>query len=185
MGKFYKIGFFVLLFLLIGGSAFYLGTNLNKPIVTPTPTVYSQPTEQPTQAAQTTPSPTTVVKKISTQDLIENIKAALTTKNTAALEGYMTDNVFVVLESTECCGQMTRTDAVKQLDYLKDATAPWNFDQSNETIKKLKATDPTDYGPESTIVGIAANEYVAAFKVNAENKITGITMAVTYKLVLP
>ncbi len=182
MPKFYKIGFFVLLFLLAAGTAFYVGTNLNKKPagsqkISPTPVV----TEEVVVEVTATPaSPAHTRKQVE-----EQVEAVLTSKNTAALESYMANEVFVVLESTECCGSMTKVKAIEQLDYLKEAQAPWNFDQTNETIKKLKEEDPNDYGPESTYVGIAANEYVAAFKINEDNRITGITMAVTYKLVLP
>lgn len=179
MNRFYKIGFFILLFLLAAGTSFYIGTNLNK---------------QPTDSVKATPSPTVVEEVVvetsptpggSTREYVEEqIEAAVTSKNYAALEGYMADNVFVILEATECCGSLTKAEATQQLDYLNAATAPWNFDQTNETIKKLKTEDPTDYGPESTYVGIASNEYVVAFKFDATNRINGVTMAVTYKLVV-
>lgn len=186
MGKIYKIGFFILLFLLAAGGAYYFGLNQIKPAptLTPTPTKSILPTEEVTQSPQETPSPTS--GKINDLDYVkENIRAAVDTKNYAALEGYMANNVSVILEATECCGSLSRADATKQLDYLKDATSPWNFDQSNDTIKKIKAQEPTKYGPDSAYVGIAANEYTVSFKFDASNKINGITMAVTYKLVLP
>lgn len=186
MEKFYKIGFFVLLGLLLvvlGGGIYYLGVNQAK--ISPTST---SPVPSPTQEAESEEVTVTIKPTSASVDLAyvkENIRDAITSKNTAALEGYMTDTVSVILEATECCGSLSKTEAVGQLDYLKDATSPWNFDQTNDTIKKLKAQEPTKYGPDGAFVGIAANEYTVSFKFNADNKINAITMAVTYKLVIP
>ncbi len=184
MNRFYKIGFFVLLFLLAAGGAYYFGISQIKPTPTPTPKESITPTKKITQSAKETPSPTSG----QTNDLDsvkENIRAAIDTKNYAALEGYMATNVSVILEATECCGSLSAADATKQLEYLNDATSPWNFDQTNATIKQIKTQEPTKYGPDTAYVGIAANEYTVSFKFDANNKINGITMAVTYKLILP
>lgn len=189
MGNFYKAGFFILLFAFIGAGAFYLGQNKK---------IYEKKTSSETFST-TAPSPKedkVVVKanispavtekpQFSREYLEENIRAAVISKNYAALEGYMTDQVAVVLESTECCGLVSKTDAVKQMDYLNSATPPWNFDKSNPIALKLRANDPADYGPDDSVIGIASNEYVAAFKLNSENKIYAVTMSVSYKLVAP
>lgn len=190
MRNFYKIGFFILLLLLIGGGAFYFGNNYTNlfptPSPTPSPTPYIFPTEivSPTKTVKSLPLPTTKPSLIKSE-LKANIKDALTSKNYAALEGYMTDKVGVVLEASECCGQLSKSDAIKQLDYLNNATPPWNFDDSNPIAASLRNNNPTNYGPADSIIGIAANDYVAVFKLNSENRIMGITMAVTYKLVVP
>lgn len=192
MKTFYKIGFFVLLLAIVSGGAFFLGQNqekffpfFQKPSPTPQPTEAIFPTSTISQT-QSPNSPTPTIKpKISINDLKANIKDAVSSKNYAALEGYMLDKVSVVLESTECCGAMSKVDVVNQMDYLKSATLPWNFDDANPIAAQLRAADPSDYGPADSIIGIAANDYVVVFKLNAENKISGITMAVTYKLVVP
>ncbi len=189
--KFYRIGFFILLILILGVGAYYLGTITTKPtddkskiftsnksekkVVSPTVEIDEDDTE--------TISPT--IKKMSLEDLKENIKAAINTGNTQPFETYMADKVNVILEASECCGIVSKEKAAKQLEYFNDAEGPWNFDQSNETIKKLKQTEPTKYGPESAFVGIASNEYTVSFKFNSDNKISDITMSATYKLVLP
>lgn len=189
--KFYRIGFFVLLILILSVGAYYLGIMSNKPTKDKSNTYTSKKTEKkvPTPTVEIeendendTSSP---VVKMSLNELKENIMAAINTGNLQPFEGYMADKVNVILEATECCGEKNSTEAAKQLEYLNDAVGPWNFDQSNETIKKLKEIEPTKYGPESAFIGIAANEYTVSFKFNEENKISDITMAATYKLLLP
>ena len=183
--KFYKVGFFILLLVILAGAAFYLGSSYNKPVDEEKAAFIKQkPTEKIEDEAEkiSTPSPKT---NISLSLLKENIQAAITTMNLQPFETYMADEVSVILEASECCGTMTNVEAALQLQYLEAAEAPWNFDQSNETIKKLKEVEPTKYGPESAYIGIASNEYTVSFKFNDDNKISAVTMAATYKLVLP
>lgn len=124
-----------------------------------------------------TPSPT--ASPSATQ---EQIKAALTSKNYAALASYMNENVNFILYASECCGQITATEAASQLSYLDNATPPWDFDQTNSIITKIKAQYASEYG--SLFMGIASNEYLAAFGFDQNNKINIIKVAVTYKLLV-
>jgi len=183
--KFYKVGFFILLLVIIAGAAFYLGSSYNKPVDKEKAAFTKQkPTKKIEDETEEISTPSS--KTIITLSLLkENIQAALTTMNLQPFETYMADEVNVILEASECCGTMTNEEAALQMQYLEDADAPWNFDQSNETIKKLKEVEPTKYGPESAYIGIASNEYTVSFKFNEDNKISAVTMAATYKLLLP
>lgn len=178
--KFYRIGFFVLLILILGVGAYYLGTMSGKSSDDKSKIFTTKKSEK---KVEQNISPT---KKINDLNYVkENLKAAIEVGNYQPIESYMADKVNVILEASECCGEKNGPDAALELEYLYDAVGPWNFDQSNETIKKLKEVEPIKYGPESAFIGIAANEYTVSFKFNSENKINGITMAATYKLILP
>lgn len=187
--KFYRIGFFVLLILILSAGAYYLGImSQDKPSdkskIFTTKKVEKKVASESINLEENKDI-TPAVNKMSLEELKENIKAAINTGNTQPFETYMADKVSIILEASECCGIKNPTDATKQLDYLNDAVGPWNFDQSNDIIKKLKELEPTKYGPESAFIGIAANEYTVSFKFNSDNKINGITMAATYKLIIP
>lgn len=177
MGKFYKIGFFVLLFLIIVGGTFYLGTKynlLNK--VKPTPT----PAEDAEVVITKTPDEETV--EIKDLDKVqETIRAAIDTMNTQALEGYMTDTVQFTIYASECCGDMTKVEAIKNLEYVKDGDN-WNFDQNNETIKKLKEKSEF-FGPDAYVGFAQNNENAVAFKFNESNMIDSIAVVASYKLI--
>lgn len=179
MKNFYKIGFFVLLLAIVGAGAFYYGQSKNVR-VSPTPT----PTTQIFVTGASTPQPTTTKTSLTRVYVKENLAAAINTGNTQAIESYMTDDVVVILQSTECCGKMSKAETMKQLSYIKDGTAPWNFDDANPIAAQLRANSP-NYGDATSVIGIASNEYVVAFILNSENRVKGLTMAVTYKLVVP
>ena len=133
------------------------------------------------------PSPTSAPPPISQTkpevDVSEQIIAAITSKNTQALEGYMADTVQVRLEASGCCGPITRSEALSQLSYLDQAVG-WNFDPANQILIDLAAAVPDYYG-SGWIVGVASNEYLVSFKLNDQNKIEAYNLAVTYKLLIP
>ncbi len=189
--KFYRIGFFVLLLLILAAGAYYLGAMSGKPSgdkskIFTTKKVEKKVASQSLNLEENEGQNISPTKKINDLNYVkENLKAAIEVGNYQPIESYMADKVNVILEASECCGEKNGPDAALELKYLYDAVGPWNFDQSNETIKKLKEIEPTKYGPESAFIGIASNEYTVSFKFDADNKINGITMAATYKLVLP
>ena len=116
-------------------------------------------------------------------DVAEQIVSAITSKNTQALEGYMADTVQVRLESSGCCGPISRSEAMAQLSYLDPATG-WSFEATNPIIVSLSTASPDYYGSE-WIVGVATNEYLVSFKLNNQNKIEAYNLASTYKLLVP
>ena len=139
----------------------------------PTPAPSAPPTSAPPPISQTKPE----------VDVSEQIIAAITSKNTQALEGYMADTVQVRLEASGCCGPISKSEALSQLSYL-DPAVGWNFDPSNQILIDLAAAVPDYYG-SGWIIGVASNEYLVSFKLNDQNKIEAYNLAVTYKLLTP
>lgn len=120
----------------------------------------------------------------ATAETIANIKASVASDNTAALEGYMATGVTVVRAATDGAanGPLTPAEAIKSLEYLKDATDPWNFDLPVATLMKYRAGDYKTFFPESAVVGKSANNYVVSFTFNSAGKISGIFMSVSADL---
>jgi len=168
----------VLILIAVGGGIYFFGIKKSIPSqqeasTTPLVTDKSSPTA--------TPSPTPQAKpKINVS---EQIIAAMTSKNTQALEGYMADTVQVRLEASGCCGPITRAEAMSQLSYL-DPAVGWNFDPTNPILVNLATVVPDFYGSD-WIVGVASNEYLVSFKLNNQNKIEAYNLAATYKLLTP
>lgn len=96
--------------------------------------------------------------------------------NTAALEGYMTDPVTVVLAASEKGGPVTPAQAVQDLNYLSGATDPWDFNLSAVTLASYKNGFYGQYFGDMTVVGKSANDYVVSFMIDTNNKITTIFM---------
>ncbi len=162
-------------------GAYFVGLQKGRAEFAPTPTptvVITREIIPPTTAPSPTPTPITreVVKAA--------VVAAVTSRSYESLRPFMVQSPEVILESSGCCGRLTQDNAISQLSYLNNAASPWNFDDANSTAAALRAKN---YAGRyiGAIIGIAQNEYTVAVQLDGQNKISRITMATTYKLVLP
>jgi hypothetical protein len=112
-----------------------------------------------------------------TKNQIDNIKAAIESGNTAAIEGYMQTSVNVILAASEAYGPQTPAQAIKDLDYLDKATKPWDFNLKAEIISDYQKGDYKQYFPNGALVGKSANNYVVSFQFDSCGKIYGIFMS--------
>ena len=132
---------------------------------------------KPKKAATKTTTTTPAAPVISSA-LKENTAAAISSGNTAALEGYMATSVNVVIAGSEKSGAETAAAAVKDLDYLNPLSTTWNFALDNATLTTYQNGFYKQYfGATTTIVGQAANGYVVSFGVNAAGKIDAVFMS--------
>ena len=131
--------------------------------------------------AKKTPAKTTTTTPaapVISDSLKENTAAAISSGNTAALEGYMADSVNVVIAGSEKAGVDNAAAAVKGLDYLNPLSTTWNFALDNATLTKYQNGFYKQYfGATTTIVGQAANGYVVSFGVDASGKINVVFMS--------
>ena len=144
--------------------------------ISPTPFINGSLSSPDTSEQVPTISPS------SPQASEDNLKAAVASKNYAALEGVMANPVSVRLEATECCGLLAPEEAVEQMDYLNSATGIWDFSES-EITQGLAASYPENYG--NAIIGISSDNYVVAFQLNQSGQISKISIAADYELLLP
>src|SRR3981081_3977233 len=119
-------------------------------------------------------SPTVAV----TEKLKENLSDAISSKNTAALEGYMASSVNVVYAASEKSGFEPPTTAVADLDYLnKNATGPWDFHLSKATLDTFKAGIYNQSFFGTTYAGESGNKYVIVYGFDSCAKINMIFVA--------
>lgn len=181
----------LIIIILVGIGAYYFGTRnapgaslspvpntaLPSPVSSPSPSPLPSPSPSPASNVAV-PSPALTLSPM----LLENIKASVVSKNTGALEGYMTDTVNVIIEATECCGNLSKVKAIGEMDYLNSATEPWNFDDNNPIALQLKQINHQTF-PDGIIIGTSANRRVVTFTLNKDKtKIEKLYMAVDYKL---
>lgn len=133
--------------------------------------------------AKEQPSTATPAKVTISDSLKENTAAAIESKNTAALEGYMASSVTVVIAASEKGGAESAAEAVADLSYLNSGTSPWDFKLSDATLTSYRNGSYGKYfGADTTIVGKSANDYVVSFGVNTSGKIDTVFMAINADL---
>lgn len=122
---------------------------------------------------------------VLTQEQKDNIAAAISSKNTAALEGYMASAVNVVFAASEKGGNVTPAQAITDLEYVNSgATSPWNFNLSDPTIATYKAGSYATYFEGVIHVGRSANGYVVSFGFDTCGKINRIFVSPAEDLLL-
>jgi hypothetical protein len=118
-----------------------------------------------------TATPTPTATPTISADLAENIAAAIDTMNTAALEGYMADSVYVVYGASEYAGARTPTEAVADLDYLANAIGAWDFNLPQATLDAYEAGFYANYFGNDCVVGQSSDNYVVSFRIDADGHI--------------
>lgn len=114
-----------------------------------------------------------------------NIKAAVASKNYAALEGYMASpSVNVVFAASEKGGGVTPAQAIVDLKYLDAATAPWDFALPAATLASYDSGDYAQYFDDNTYVGKSANNYVVSFDFDSCGKINVIFISLSADLLM-
>lgn len=106
---------------------------------------------------------------------LENIQASITSKNTAALEGYMADSVNFILAASEGIGPQTPTQAIASLDQqLASTKDPWSFNLPAATLSSYSSGSYAQYFPDGALVGKSANDVVISITFDENAKISGI-----------
>lgn len=111
------------------------------------------------------------------------ISSAVSSDTFTALGPLMTDSIRVILAASEGIGNRTPAQAMEDLKYLNSATGTWNFDVPAATIADWRTSDYASYVPDTGgVIGLSSDGYVVIFKLNSENKISDIFMAVNAEL---
>jgi hypothetical protein len=143
--------------------------------------------------AKKTASTSTVASAVSpcstqaviTQALKDNLAAAIESKNTAALKGYMASQVNVVFAASEKAGKETLDQAIADLDYLNsNATAPWGFNLSAAMLSSFKAGFYKSYFDGVIYAGESSNKYVIVYHFDLCGRIDQIFVAASADLLV-
>jgi hypothetical protein len=132
----------------------------------------TEPTPSPRSTEESTPSPTSVAETVepvapavdSGELLRANVRDAISSGNTEALQGSFTDPVRVVIASSEADSQLAPLDAVLALDYVQPGVGTWQWDLAETEIDAYRAS--IYYAalfPDDVIVGRSSEGPVVAF----------------------
>jgi len=112
-----------------------------------------------------------------TDSIIENIKAAISTANTAALQGYLADNIDVTMINSQSASSSSSDGVILSLsNFLADSSLPWDFDLLDSVLATYKASDYGQYFEEATVIGKSANGKIVAITFDCNSKISKILL---------
>lgn len=115
--------------------------------------------------------------------IIENIKASITSGNTAALEGYMASDVTVILAATEDYGSQTPKQAVSDItSFISGAKSPWDFSLAASILSSYGKGGYGKYFTNIDTVGKSADGKVISFLFDCDAKISSVFMSSSEEL---
>jgi hypothetical protein len=113
--------------------------------------------------------------------VVENVKASITSGNTAALGGYMEASVNVILAATEGIGPSTHDQAIAAIsNFITSDNNSWDYDFSlpAATLDSYGSGDYSAYFPDGAVVGKASNDRVISFVFGCDGKIKTVFMSI-------
>jgi hypothetical protein len=135
-------------------------------------------------AAETTPCDSTI-----TQALKDNIKDAVNSDNTAALEGYMASSVKVIIAASEFGQDRTPAQAITDMNYIQSSSG-WIFALSPATISGYlggsygTGSPGVNYFTATTYFGKASDDKLVAFNFDSCAKINQVFMSASADLLM-
>ena len=142
-----------------------------------------------TTVTEETGADATTCSATVTDELKENIRDAINSDNTAALEGYMADSLLVVIAASEFGETRTPTQAISDLNYIQDST-DWDFALPSATIMSYltgsygSGSPGTNYFNATTYFGVASDNKLVAFNFDDCAKINQVFMSASADLLL-
>ncbi len=108
--------------------------------------------------------------------VIQNIEAAVTSANTAALQGYMASSVDDVFALSSPGASKTPTEAVGDVStFVTDQiTGVWSFPVSASSLAAYRAGSYAQYFPSTAVVGGSTRHRVISFNFDCNAKISTI-----------
>ena len=168
----------MLVFIAVALGGFYIGKDGSSEgtsqVSTPTPQLIATSTPVPTNTSTPTPTNEEVLK----QSIID----AVSSNNYADVLKYFDNTVEMRKEATECCGKISKAQAVEELTYIEDAEKPWIFDETSEIVTSLESSYPEYYS--NSIIAVSNDGQLVAFQID-DGKVVSISMAANYKLLVP
>lgn len=141
-------------------------TGCSPPAPEATPDPAATPAVEETPAAPSESPAATADAEAVVAAARESIAASISSGNTAALEGYLTDQVLVTIAASEYQESLVPGDAVAQVSYVIDLSATWNFALPESTIDAYRSGFYAPYFPADALVGLSSTGAVIAFSMN-------------------
>jgi hypothetical protein len=117
-----------------------------------------------------TPMPEAPVTPSLSDDDLTNIAESISSGNTAALEGYLSDDPHVIIAASECCMGETVVEALNDLAYVNNATGPWTFPTDPADVAAFQSGFYAQYFPDGAYVGNSSDDdpFIVSFTIEGD-----------------
>jgi hypothetical protein len=105
-------------------------------------------------------------------------ESAVNAKDFTKVEALLADNVYYVIDSSDCCGDITKEEAVQNFkNYIKSVKS-FDFDQNQQVVRQMKVNLAETFSKYT--IGIGNNQMVLSYQVNKLGKINNIMLSASH-----
>lgn len=127
--------------------------------------LFEKKTTPPSQDTLASEAEETLQQTDDDQNLSNLISVALSTKQYNILIQNLAPIITFEVTDTDCCGQISVSEVIKNLGILNESQGPWTFEK-----------EPLD-GKEVTMIGTSANDYLFGYTLDDKNRIKAIAIS--------
>lgn len=179
--RYLLVGGILLLCLLVAAIVVLALRGQGEPASTPSPTASASetptPSPSPTPSETATPTPEPDAEPPSDAER-SHFSEALESGNTAVFDQDFADTVDVIYVATECCGPISKAEAIQALDYVNPGSgATWNFHLDEATLASCRAGIYGEFFPVDAIVGQSSDGATVSFVPGMDGLIARILLS--------
>ena len=103
---------------------------------------------------------------------------AVNDKDFSKVETLMAAKVFYVVDASDCCGDITRKEAVEHLqNYIRNVKS-FDFDQEQQVVRQMKVNLAGTFAKYT--IGIADNKMVLSYHLNKQGKVDDVMLSASH-----
>ena len=103
---------------------------------------------------------------------------AVNGKDFTKVEALMAARVYYVIDSSDCCGDITKKEAAGNLKNYIRGVKSFNFDQSQQVVKQMKVNLADTFAKYT--IGIADNKMVLSYHLDRQGKVDDLMLSASH-----
>lgn len=128
--------------------------------------------------SKTTASAPAVQKDLATPTTSTAFEKAVNDKDFTKMEALMADRVYFVEDATDCCGDVTKKEAMKNFKLYTANAGSFNFDQNQQVVQQMKVNLPGTFA--KYMIGIADSQMVLSYHLNLQGKVDNLMLSASH-----
>lgn len=129
-------------------------------------------------ATPATSTATAVQQESANQASSAAFEKAVNDKNFTKIEALMATRVYYVIDSSDCCGDITKKEAATNLENYIDTMKSFDFDQDQQAVKQMKVNLADTFAKYT--IGIADNKMVLSYHLDAQGKVDDLMLSASH-----
>ena len=130
------------------------------------------------KSKETATSTPAVQKDLATPTTSTAFEKAVNDKNFTQMEALMADRVYFVEDATDCCGDVTKKEAMKNFKLYTANAGSFNFDQNQQVVQQMKVNLPGTFA--KYMIGIADSQMVLSYHLNLQGKVDDLMLSASH-----